>query len=120
MTTQLRNINLFVVDVAASAAFFAEGLGWTCDEQRSVPPGFALLQAGELTLTLQSPATPGAVVNQADSVELGFETDDVAGLRDRLAALGATVESVQTMGWGTACDVRDPNGIRLTLFRRRD
>ncbi len=120
MSIRLSNLNLFVADVAATARFYASVFELEWDQERSQPPGFAILKAGDLTLTLQSAETPGAVVGQSNSVEIGFETDDLDDLRARLAIEGVPVSPTQSMGWGSGFDARDPNGIRLTVFQKRD
>ena len=120
MDIRLGNINLFVRDVEASLRFYAEALDLTHDVERSHPPGFALLRAGSATITLQSAGAPGALLGQAGSVELGFEAEDLPSTRDRLTAAGAEVSPLQVMGWGSAFDARDPDGFRLTIYRKRD
>ena len=120
MSVRLSNINLFVADVAIGARFYATLLGFEWDQERSQPPGFAILKAGNLTLTLQSSETPGAVIDQADSLEIGFETDDLDGLRAGLEAEGVEISPTQFMGWGAGFDAKDPNGVRLSIFRKND
>ncbi len=120
MPTRLSNLNLFVADVARSARFYSTVFGLEWDQTRSQPPGFAILNAGDLTLTLQSPETPGAVVGQAQSVELGFETEDLQALRSALEAEGVEITPTQFMGWGSGFDAKDPDGIRLTVFRKNE
>ena len=117
MPTKLSNINLFVGDVARSARFYSKtfGLGW--DEASSFP-GFAYLDGGAISITLQPAGAPGAVLGQAESVEIGFETDDLEGVRRKLEAAGVAVAATQVMGWGTTFDARDPDGFRLTVFTK--
>lgn len=117
MSIRLSHINLFVADVDRSARFYATVFELSWDE-KSVSPGFAYLDGGGFALTLQSADTPGAVIGQADSAELGFETDDLAAIGDRLTAAGAEVGPVQIMGWGSGFDARDLDGFRLSIFTR--
>ena len=122
MPLRLGNINLFVPDVAAATGFFAAGLGLAADPRRSHPPDFALIDLGPSTLTLQGPSTPGYVSGGLASFELGLESDDPTDLttfRDRLVAAGAVVEAPRSMGWGDAVDATTPDGLRLTIFRRK-
>ena len=119
MPVRLSNINLFVADVARSVEVFVNALGMEYDQDRSAAPGFAFLRGGELSLTLQCVDTPGAVLDQSASVEIGFETDDLSQVKSALEAEGVEVQPIQGMGWGTAFDARDPNGIRLTVFTKK-
>ena len=118
MATRLSNINLFVADVDRSARFYAAAFGLRRDDERSAPPGFAYLDGGTISLTLQSADAPGAILGQAESVEIGFEADDLAGLRLALERQGVAVSATQEMGWGSGFDARDPDGTRLTVFRK--
>ena len=118
MSVRLSNINLFVADVAESARFYSTVFGLTWDQDCSAPTGFAYLDGGSISLTLQSPEAPGAVLGRADSVEVGFETDDLAALRAALEAAGVEVGPTQVMGWGSGFDARDPNGIRIAVFAK--
>ncbi len=120
MGAHVSNINLYVRDVEASVRFYVDVLDLRHDAERSHPPGFALLRSGDLTITLQGPDAPGSVFGQSGSFELGFETDDIPKLRDRLAAAGSEVTPIQTMGWGSGFDAKDPDGFRLAIFRKRD
>lgn len=124
----LANINLFVRDVPRSVQFYQEVVGLVLDDERSVLPDFALLRGGDseggATVTLQNAMeTPGAGSGPAEGVEIGFAVDDVEAVRDRAEAFfggdGGSPAPVQQMGWGTACDVRDPDNFRITLFKMR-
>jgi catechol 2,3-dioxygenase-like lactoylglutathione lyase family enzyme len=119
MATQLGNVNLFVTDIARARRFYVEALGLVEDTERSAPPSFVLLRAGEVTLTLQDGSAPGAIVGQPEGVELGFVVDNVTTIRDQIAAFGGTVSAVQEMGWGGGFDATDPDGHRLTIYRMR-
>ncbi len=116
----LGNINLFVRDVAAAKRFYKDVMSLLEDEARSQPPSFALFKAGGCSLTLQDGTVQGAALGEAASVELGFVTDDVDAVRQRLLAAGAEVGEVQQMGWGGGFDARDLNGHRLTVYKTRE
>lgn len=121
MTTQLGNINLFVRDVERAVTFYVEVLGLELDEERSVPPAFALLHAGGPTLTLQDASAPeAAFAQQIEGVELGFAVEDVEATRQQFEARGLTAESAQQMGWGSGFNAVDLDGHRLTIYRMRD
>ena len=117
--TRLGNINLFVRDIERARRFYTQVLGLTENTERSAPPSFYLLEAGDVTLTLQDAATPEADFNGGTSLELGFALDDVEAAAERLRAFGVETGGVQQMGWGTALDARDPDGHRITLYRYR-
>ena len=117
--SRLGNINLFVRDVARAKQFYVQALGLVEDQERSAPPGFALLQAGNCTITLQDATAPGAKFGSADSIELGFEVEDVEAACQRLQAMGAQVSDVQQMGWGGGFDALDLDGHRLTIYKMR-
>ena len=90
---RLSNINLFVADVDRSARFYEAVFGFIRDPGSSAAPGFAYLGGGAVSLTLQGPEAPGAVLGQAESVEFGFEAepDDLARLRLALEAEGVEI-----------------------------
>lgn len=119
MATTLGNINLYVQDVARATAFYTQAVGLTENTERSAPPHFALLQAGEATITLQDGAAPGAVLGQSASVELGFTVADLEEARARLIEAGGQVSDLQQMGWGGGFDARDLDGHRLTFYQMR-
>ena len=119
MAVRLSNLNLFVADVDRSARFYATVCGLRWDGESSAAPGFAYLDGGGISLTLQGPEAPGAVLGQAESVEIGFETDDLAAVRVALEAAGVEVSPTQSMGWGSTFDARDLDGYRLTVYTKR-
>jgi catechol 2,3-dioxygenase-like lactoylglutathione lyase family enzyme len=120
MATTLGNVNLFVRDLEQAKRFYTEGIGLVEDTERSHPPSFVLLQAGESTLTLQDASSPGAAFEPVASIELGFRVDNVDEVRTRLQAWNTVVSDVQHMGWGSGFDAVDPDGHRLTVYRMRE
>lgn len=120
MATRLGNINLFVRDVERAARFYVQALGLALNAERSAPPGFALLEAGGCTLTLQDGSAPGAAFDQREGVELGFVVDDVEAARRRIQECGGSVGEVEQMGWGGGFDASDPDGHRLAIYRMRE
>ena len=115
----LGNVNLFVRDIEHAKRFYVEGLGLIEDTERSHPPSFVLLQAGQCTVTLQDASTPGAAFGEA-GVEIGFIVDDVEAVRTRLQQWDGAVGESQQMAWGGGFDAIDPNGHRLTIYRMRE
>lgn len=71
-------------------------------------------------MTLQDGSAPGAVFGKSDSVELGFAVEDTQVVRELLQGQGIEVSEVQYMGWGSGFDAIDPDGHRLTFYRRGD
>ena len=120
MATTLGNVNLFVRDIEQARRFYVDGLGLVENTERSAPPSFVLLNAGDCTITLQDAAAPGAAFEAAASIELGFTVDDIEQARQRLRARGDTVSETQQMGWGAGFDGADPDGHRITVYRMRE
>ena len=118
---RLSNINLFVADVDRSARFYEAVFGLVRDQTTPATPGFAYLDGGSISLTLQGPEAPGAVLGQSESVEIGFEVEaaDLTSLRLALEAEGVEISPTQVMGWGSTFDARDPNGFRITVYTKQ-
>ena len=116
MSLSLKNVNLIVADVARSRTFYVDVLGLAVDDRRSAPPDFLFLDAGGCGLSLQGAAAANETAGAGPGMEIGFEVGDVAAVADRLRAAGYADVVVQTMGWGSAVSVRDPDGHRLNLF----
>lgn len=115
--SRLGNINLFVNHVENSVQFYANVFELTLNPERSVLPHFALLDAGNCTLTLQDGESPEAILGQTGSVEIGFEVEDIDATRKRLIAYGINLDTTQQMGWGRGFSVTDPDGHRLTVYQ---
>ena len=119
MSIRLGNINLFVQDVERAVQFYVEVLGLTLDEERSVLPGFALLEAGACTVTLQDSTAPEAAFGNTESIELGFVVEDVEALRQRFVHHDIAIDAIQHMGWGSGFNAADLDGHRLTIYQMR-
>jgi catechol 2,3-dioxygenase-like lactoylglutathione lyase family enzyme len=113
MTIKLATINLEVSDVGRARAFYVDALGMTEDAGRSHPPDFAYLRsaAGHLTLARRRTAAPGP----DETIELGFETTELAAVQARLEAHGVAVDA-RAMGWGEALELRDPDARRVVVY----
>ncbi|MBA3868074.1 MAG: VOC family protein [Anaerolineae bacterium] len=120
MSTRLGNINLFVHDVQKARDFYIQALGLVENVERSHPPSFALLQAGDCTVTLQDANVPSASFAKTESIELGFEVDDIAATQQRLKDAGATISEQQQMVWGGGFDAFDLDGHRLTIYKMHE
>ena len=119
MPAKLATINLEVADPERSKRFYVDAFGMTENVRRSHAPGFVYLESSGAHLTLAAPQAGTAAAPSA-TMELGFEIDDLDGLRERLAACGATGFAAQSMGWGEAIEGRDFDGYRIVAYRLRE
>ncbi len=118
MASTLSNINLFVRDMALSQQFYTDVLGLTLNDAMSAPPHRVVFDAGGCTLSLQTADSLGETASAAEGVELGFEVDNIAAAWDRVNRQAAAVGEFQTMGWGSAFELRDPDGHRLVVYQQ--
>ena len=123
MKTTLKYVILYVEDVAASRAFYAEAFG--------LPAGFihesgdyGELVTGETTLSFSSRAlmtqlgkNPARPDPGAPVFEIAFEVDDVPGALARALRAGALlVQEVKHEAWGqTTSYVSDPDGYLVEI-----
>ena len=115
MNLVLENVNLIVTDVARARDFYVGVLGLQPDERRSAPPDFLFLRRPRWADVARA-AAAGETAGAGPGMEIGFEADDLDAVAARLAAVGCGGATVETMGWGRALSVRDPDGHRLNLF----
>src|SRR5579883_1343325 len=115
MKPKLATVNLEVTDVEASKRFYRDVLGMTEDARRSHPPGFAYLRSPGCDVTLASPPNAGGVT-PSRAIELGFEVEDIAAVRAHLSALAIRDYREESMGWGEALELRDPDGHRVLVY----
>ena len=66
-------------------------------------------------MTLTTPHE-AAAREPSRTVEFGFETDDLAAFKERLASLGVPDARAQSMGWGNGVEMRDPDGYRILVY----
>ena len=105
--------NLPAKDVAASAAFYRDVLGFTVEATMGDPPSFALLKHGGAEIVLiadAQPAVSGCYIY-------------VSGVDEVHAAIAAkgvpTVVALQTYPWGTRDFViEDVDGHRIAIGER--
>ena len=115
MKTKLATVNLEVTDLDRSKRFYEEVLGMSEDDRRSHPPGFVYLRSSGCDVTLaNSAAANGATTPH--SVELGFGVDNITATRDHLSAVGFRNYREETMGWGEAMELSDPDGHRILVY----
>ena len=118
MSSTLSNINLFVRDIALSQQFYTDILGLDLNQEMSAPPHRVVFNAGGCTLSLQTAESLGETAAATEGIELGFEVANIAVAWDRVSRQAASVGEFQTMGWGSAFEVRDPDGHRLVVYQR--
>lgn len=121
MKAKLATVNLEVTDIDRSKRFYRDVLGMNEDDRRSHAPDFVYLRSPGCDVTLASP--PGSVgATPSHTIEIGFEVDNIAAMRDHLCALGIRSYRQELMGWGEALELRDPDGHRVLVysFERRD
>jgi catechol 2,3-dioxygenase-like lactoylglutathione lyase family enzyme len=115
MTIKLATVNLNVSDPVRSKGFYEEALGMVEDARRSHPPDFYYLKSDGCDLTLAGRRTAG-VPEPSRSIELGFEVDDIAAARARLASCGVLDYRDKSMGWGSALELQDADGYRIVVY----
>lgn len=123
---QLRLV-VAVPDYDEAVRFYRDELGLVQEEQYDTEGGarVMILGAGRATLELSNPAQ----IDYIDTVEVGrtgvspqyrvaFETDDVAGLTERLTRVGADLVAppVRTPWNSLNARLDGPAGVHLTLF----
>ncbi len=121
----LFRVTLLVPDYDAAIAFFVDGLGWTCVEDRDegrkrwlvvAPPG----GGAELVLARSTtPAQDSALGAQAgDRVAFFLSTGDFEGDAGRIRAAGGTIlEQPRDEAYGRVARWRDPWGNRWDLIQ---
>lgn len=105
---------LQVHDVRASAEFYAK-LGFDCHGFWGDPPGFAIIQRGDVTLGLFLPLS--ATVSPNDQWAAYVYVDDVNALHAELSAVGG-LDMTQPNDEPYGCrdfDVTDPDGHRIAF-----
>ena len=119
MKITLKNIDLSVSDVKRSLEFYTQILGMS-DTPQSAPPQMMILAAGGATLSLHQTGTEGGKPVQPGSSELGFECDDLEGLRAKLIGAGVWVGELREYGFGSSFDAKDPDGYALSVYKLRE
>lgn len=121
MKIAFKNVDLSVSDVARSLEFYREVLGFA-DTSESAPPHMLILASpdGGCTVSLHQTGTRGGRPVNPGSTELGFETDDLEGVRARFLAFGLTPAEIQTFGFGSSFDAKDPDGYEIIVYKLRE
>ena len=104
---------LQVRDVRASAAFYAR-LGFDCHGFWGDPPGFAIVQRGDVTLGVFLPESSSVTPN--DQWAAYLYVDDVEALHAELTAEGVSPTPIADQPYGCRdFDVTDPDGHRIAF-----
>ena len=115
MSIRIATINIEVRDVALAKKFYMRAFGMTENERRSHPPSFAFLESGSVALTLTTPVE-STRPEPSKTIEIGFETDDLAAAETNLVAAGAQGVQQKSMGWGDAIELHDLDGYRIVVY----
>lgn len=117
LVSRISVVFLYVGDLERSLHFYRDLLGLPLQTdahdpdwaEAKVPGGFrfALHEAGP---TSARPQTPGTIV-------IDFETDDLDTAMERLRGAGVRLGRVMHEPWGSVCEVFDPDGYRIDLFK---
>ena len=109
---KLATINLEVANPERSKRFYVDVLGMIEDARRSHPPAFVYLRSDGCDMTIATPQE-ASDAQPSPTIELGFEVDDIAAMRDHLSASGVPDYREESMGWGEALELRDPTDIEF-------
>jgi catechol 2,3-dioxygenase-like lactoylglutathione lyase family enzyme len=112
---KLASINLQVANPERSKRFYVDVLGMVEDAERSHPPSFVYLRSDGADVTLAIPPEwSGAEPSR--TIEVGFEVGDIAAMRAHLSARKVRNLREESMGWGQAIELRDPDGHRVLVY----
>lgn len=115
MRAKLATINLQVADPERSRRFYVDVLGMVEDTQRSHPPAFVYLRSDGCDITIATPPEASGA-QPSRTIELGFEVDDLVGMRAHLSAQGVRDYREESMGWGRVLELRDCDGHRIVIY----
>lgn len=119
MKIAFKNVDLAVSNVQRSLEFYTTVLDLH-DTPDSAPPSMLILSTGACSISLHQMGTQGGRPVQPGSTELGFETDDLEGARARFVTFGLEPGQVQSFGFGSSFDARDPDGYAISVYKMRD
>lgn len=108
---KMARIILFTSQMDKMSKFYGEVLGL---KQVSQEKGWQEFAAGAANIALHSaPSSPGR-----KGPKIVFHADDVAALREKLVARGATFGKVRAGEVFCLCDGKDPDGNPIQLSNR--
>lgn len=115
---RLGEINLFVRDLARSAAFYRDALGFASLEQSEPPGAWQKVRREDLTLLLfPAPANADRCqIEREPGMSADLCSDDFEATCASLAAAGAELEPIRVEQGIRFTVFRDPDGIRWELL----
>lgn len=123
MITKLNTVTLYVSDQDKAREFYAGLLGFQVRREADMGPMGRWLEVApegaETGFMLADAAAFGKQDQVGAAADLVLHTDDVAGLRQRLAAAGVPVTEPETQAWGTFVKVTDPDGLVFVVSQPR-
>lgn len=124
-TSKLRDVShvqLPVAGTAEAAAWYCENLGFSCSNGPRSDLAILALSSGPALFLWQTAADTTANFDKNGEVmpAIGFETDDIDGLRAHLESIGATITTWHTDPTvGTFLKFLDPWGNMLVVHQDR-
>ena len=115
MRIKLATVNLEVANPELSKRFYMEVLGMVEDPHRSQSPNFIYLRSAGCDLTLAH-ARGSAGAQPSPTMELGFEVENMSGMREHLNSKGVRKFREESMAWGTAVEMHDTDGHRVIIY----
>jgi catechol 2,3-dioxygenase-like lactoylglutathione lyase family enzyme len=106
---------LYVRDVARSVTFYNEALGLRLVADPH-DPHWAEQTFPDGTRFAVHQAQPDAEVRPG-TMNLDFRVDDIDAAVATLRERGVTCGEIDRQPWGSACELKDPDGYRLGLFQ---
>jgi predicted enzyme related to lactoylglutathione lyase len=116
-TIAIQTITIPVDDQDRALAFYRDVLGFdvTADSAYGDQRWLSVAPAGStVNLTLHKPF-PGQAAGWQQGIVL--QTDDIAGVVERLRASGTRVSDPETVGWGIQAQFSDPDGNGFVLLQ---
>lgn len=108
---------LYVSDVAASATFFEQVLGFELQDltaRRDGTPYYAEMVAGDRKFGLHEPVQEGQEA-RVGRARLYFRVLDLQAHHRRLEARGARITEIIETDWMDMCIARDPDGNEIVF-----
>jgi predicted enzyme related to lactoylglutathione lyase len=118
MSGEPREVKLYVQDPSQAKRFYVEALGLADMPDRSEPPLFYALNAGNYVVLLQDATAaqvePGAGRGRAP--ELEFAVDDLEEVLSQVETWGAKAGQIRKMGDRSGFEAEDLDGYRLRII----
>lgn len=109
---------LYVSDMDETLRLFTQQLGFT-HEQEADEPSYRQIDGGAGN-TKVGIVQAGAQTPPPGSLQLFFQTEDLAGLREELIAKGVEASPISQRPFGKVFSVTTPDGVPLQMMRAND